>query len=195
MRLDECRKRFEELEKARERLLKISRDLRILSSKAVVAIHSKNVEIAEENISRGREILEEIREFQSFPEIYYSALDAIQEFVEAFLFLKFVKGEFEISLEFEVPHSAFLAGLADLVGELRRFALSRMIENDLEKAEKTLEVMEKIYSELLPFSSFPEKLVLNLRAKLDVARASIERTKSDLISARLYASLDRNRRH
>ncbi len=193
MRIEDCRVRLEELERAREELLKLSRELRILSSKAIVAIHEGKFELAEENLMKGAAIIARIREFQRFPEIFSITLEAMQEFVEAIFFEKAVKGNFDFSLDFEISHSAFITGLADAIGELRRFALSKMISNELEKAEEILGIMERIYSELLSFASFPDKLVPNLRQKLDVARAGIERTKSDLLTAKLYASLDRNR--
>lgn len=194
MRLEDCRIRLEELEKAREELLKLTRELRILASKSIVAVHSGDMKLAEENISKGLKILERIKEFRNYPEIYYSiTTEGMQEIAEAVLFKKAVKGDFDLSIDFEIPHSAYITGLADAIGELRRFALSKMISNELEKAEKILEIMEKIYSELISFASFPDKLVPNLRQKLDVARAGIERTKSDLLTAKLYAILDRNR--
>lgn len=193
MRIEDCRVRLEELERAREELLKLSRDLRILASKAIVAIHEDKFELADENIMKGAEIIARLREFQRFPEIFSITLEPMQEFAEAIFFEKAVKGDFDFSMDFEISHSAFITGLADAIGELRRFALSKMISNELEKAEEILGIMERIYSELLSFASFPDKLVPNLRQKLDVARAGIERTKSDLLTAKLYASLDRNR--
>ncbi len=193
MRIEDCRVRLEELERAREELLKLSRELRILASKAIVAIHEDKFELADENIMKGAEIIARLREFQRFPEIFSITLEPMQEFAEAIFFEKAVKGNFDFSLDFEISHSAFITGLADAIGELRRFALSKMISNELEKAEEILGIMERIYSELLSFASFPDKLVPNLRQKLDVARAGIERTKSDLLTAKLYASLDRNR--
>jgi len=193
MRIEDCRVRLEELERAREELLKLSRELRILASKAIVAIHEDKFELADENIMKGAEIIARLREFQRFPEIFSITLEPMQEFAEAIFFEKAVKGDFDFSMDFEISHSAFITGLADAIGELRRFALSKMISNELEKAEEILGIMERIYSELLSFASFPDKLVPNLRQKLDVARAGIERTKSDLLTAKLYASLDRNR--
>lgn len=195
MNLDSCRKKFEELEKAREELLNLLRTLRILSSKAIVAIHNDKIEEAEDNLKKAFAIFEKIREFQKFPEIYATAHDSMQEFVEAIFLLKVVKKDFELSLDLDVLDSAFVTGLADLVGELRRLSLSKMIRGEIDKAEELLSTMEKIYNELVPFASFPDKLVPNLRAKLDVARVAIERTKSDLIVAKLYAVLDRDRRY
>ncbi|MCS7118616.1 MAG: translin [Archaeoglobaceae archaeon] len=195
MNLEDCRIRFEELEKAREELLKLLRELRILSSKAITSIHSNRISEAEDSIREASKVLEKIKIFRNFPEIYTMSHDSMQEFVEAVLLLKVIKRQFDFSIEFEVLHSAFVTGLADLIGELRRLALSKMIIGEINESERILCLMEEIYYHLMFFSSFPEKIIPNLRNKLDVARVGIERTKSDLISARLYEILDRSRRH
>lgn len=194
MKIEECRKRLEELEVAREELIRISREIRILSSKAIVSIHSgKNVE-ARELISRAKKILEKAKEFKKFPEVYFSIIhEAMQELAEAEFLFRATNNSFSFALDFEVESGAFLTGLADSIGELRRFALSKMISGELSEAEKILELMEKIYIELVAFTSIPERLLPGFRQKVDVARVAIERTKSDLLTARLYAALDRNR--
>ncbi|MEM0351175.1 MAG: translin [Archaeoglobaceae archaeon] len=193
MNLENCRIRLEELEKAREELLELLRDMRIFSSKAIVCVHTGKIEEAENNIKKAAEVLEKVKKFKEFPEIYGISHDAMQEFVEAVLLLKVAKGQFDFSIEFEVLHSAFITGLADLIGELRRMALSKMIFGEINEAEKLLKLMEEIYYQLVPFTSFPDKILPNLRPKIDTARAGIERTKSDLIAAKLYEVLDRDR--
>jgi len=79
-----------------------------------------------------------------------------------------------------------LTGLADLIGELRRFILDLLRKSNFEKAEKYMEMMEKLYSELSTFY-FPDKIVPGLRNKVDGARWTIERTKSDYIAAKVAA--------
>lgn len=193
MKLEKCRERLEELEVAREELIRISREIRILSSKAIVSIHSGKNDEAKELISKAKEILEKAKEFKKFPEVYFSIVhEAMQELAEAEFFFKAVTNSFSFALDFEVESGAFLTGLADVVGELRRYALSKMISGDLSEAEKILELMEKIYLELITFTSMPERLLPGFRQKIDVARIAIERTKSDLLTAKLYATLDRN---
>jgi len=184
--IEECRKRLEELEKGREELLKLLRDMRIDATKAVALIHAGKMEEAEKYLDEALKVLGKVREFKKYPEIYYSLThDAMQELVEAFAFHKAIKGEFSFSLDLDVEPPAFVTGLADLVGELRRYALSRLVENGFEEAERIMKLMEEIYNELISFTSFPDKLLPGLRRKLDVARAGIERTKSDYIAAKV----------
>jgi len=195
MNLEECMKRLEELELAREELLKILREMRIHSAKSIALIHSGKIEEAEIELKRAYELLEKVNSYRRYPEIYfYLCNDAMQELVEAVALKKAISGEFTLDAELEVTPSAFLNGLADAVGELRRYALTKLIEGDFQTAHRMLEMMEKIYERLMEFTSFPEKLVPGLRKKLDVGRMSIERTKSDYIAAmvaRLNESLGR----
>lgn len=190
MKLEEYMKRLEELESAREELLKILREMRIHSTKSVALIHAGKIEEASLELQKAVEFLEKVNSYRIYPEIYfYLSNDAMQELVEAIVFKNAISGEFTFNIELEVTPSAFLNGFADAVGELRRYALTKLIEGDFQTAQRMLEIMERIYEHLMEFTSFPEKLVPGLRKKLDVARMSIERTKSDYIAARV-ARLD-----
>ncbi len=186
MRLEDCMKRLEELESAREELFKILREMRIHSTKSVALIHARKIEEAKLELKKAIELLEKVNEYRIYPEIYfYLSNDAMQELVEAIVFKNAISGEFTFDINLDVTPSAFLNGLADAVGELRRYALTKLIEGDFQTAQRMLEIMERIYEHLMEFTSFPEKLVPGLRKKLDVARMSIERTKSDYIAARV----------
>lgn len=186
MNISDCRKRLKELEDAREELLRMLREMRIHSTKSVALIHSGDLEKAEEELKEGLKILEKLRDYRKFPEIYHSLVhDAMQELVEAYAFYKVVRNEFDFSLSFEVEPSAFVTGIADLVGELRRYVLNKLVEGNFEEAERAMKLMEDIYSELITFASLPDKLVPGLRRKLDTARVGIERTKSDYIAAKV----------
>lgn len=189
MALDDIRKFLEERERAREELLKLTREMRISATKAVMAIHAGKLSDAEQLIEKAIEILMRVVEFRKYPEIYYPIThDAMQELVEAYALLKVVEGKNFWEIELDVEPASVLTGLADLIGELRRLSLDSMREGDVEKAEQYLDMMEEIYGELITFS-FPDKLTPGLRFKLDSGRQSIERTKSDLLSAKLVASL------
>ncbi len=195
MDLNTCKTRLEELEKAREELLKLVREMRINATKAIAAIHSG--ESYEEHMNRALEIFENVRKYKErYPEIYYSLThDAMQELVEALSFSKAVRGEFSFSVNVDVEPSSFVTGLADVIGELRRYALAKLVAGKFDEAENMMNLMERIYNELISFIALPDKLVPGLRHKLDVARAAIERTKSDYIAAkvaRLHESLGRD---
>ena len=187
--LEKVYKELEVLEKAREELIKLCRELRIHSTKAIAKIHAGNLEEAEEHVSRAKEVLSKVINYKEYPFYRTISGEAMQEFVESVIFLSYVKGK--TAPEFrEIEYPSILTGYADAVGELRRLALDMMRIGDVEKAESCIEAMEEIYNHLIQFS-FPEKLVPNLRHKVDVARNLIDRTKSDLLSAKLLKAIKR----
>ncbi len=181
-------------EEVREELIKLSRELRILSSKAIARIHARRFDDAERYIEEALKVFEKIKEYKNdFPSLMYIANDAMQEFVEALVFKSSVES-FNINIELPdgIEEASILTGYADSIGELRRYILDLLKsgkEDDIAKAEKLVELMDEIYFNLIEFD-FPDKLTGNLRIKLDIARQSIERTKSDLISVLVAEKID-----
>ncbi len=188
---DELRKIYcnlEVLEKKREELIKLCRDVRIHSTKAIAKIHAGKMKEAEEHINEAKKILEKVLDYKEYP--FYRAItgEAMQEFVESIVFSCFVKRKTTPTFE-SIEYPSILTGYADVVGELRRYALDLMRYGEISKAEECIVAMEEIYNHLIQFS-FPEKLVPNLRHKVDLARNLIDRTKSDLIAAKLLKLIE-----
>ncbi len=188
--LGEIRKKLEELEKYREELIRLTRELRISSTKAIAEVHAGKLEKAEEKLKAAVRVLEDVKKYRKFPEIYYAiSREAMQEFVEACTFFSLVsERRIPDFRESGVEDVAILTGLADAVGELRRYALDLMRKGEVGRAERCIEDMEDLYNQLITFI-FPEKLVPGLRHKVDIARQLIERTKSDLLAAELINRL------
>ncbi len=191
-KLEEFRRILEEKERAREELLKLTREMRINSTKAIASLHAREFEKAEEHLSEALRLMETISEFKErYPDIYYPiTFDAMQELVEAYAFHHIMKHNdlnFDVS-KLKVEIAPVLTGLADTVGEIRRHVLDLLREGEFERAERLIGIMEEIYLLLITFN-FPDKLTPHLRPKVDYVRGAIERTKSDFISAKV-ASLE-----
>lgn len=114
------------------------------------------------------------------------ARDALQEAVEALL-LEEVIAERPLSgpAELGVDPEVFLLGLGDLAGEIRRLVLGSLSRGDLGAAERRLELLEGVYRDLMRFDT--SRAVVSLKPKQDVARALLERTRGDVVLARLLA--------
>ena len=86
---------------------------------------------------------------------------------------------------------AYVLGLGDVVGELRRLALADVVAADEKRAARHLAMMEEVLDTLLRFD-YPGALV-EVRRKQDVARSLVERTRGEvavaLVSARLEQRL------
>ena len=72
--------------------------------------------------------------------------------------------------------TAWLNGLGETVGELRRHLLDRMRAGDIEHCEETLGVMGDIYDVLVTMD-YPEGVTGGLRRTADAMRAILERTR------------------
>ena len=93
-----------------------------------------------------------------------------------------------------VEPAAWLNGLAEAASELRRHALDRLREGQLDVSEALLARMDEVFGELVTIDA-PDAITGGLRRTLDALRAVIERTRGDITIAvmqnRLQIALDR----
>jgi len=187
---DMIRDSFEKKDAARERSLVISRDVVRNCRTAMFSIHKGDLEKTSGMLDISRRMLGEIDLLlEGHPDIYHAGFveHAQQEYIEGVVLFSLVKSKGDTSgiagpEELGVGYAAYLNGLADVIGELRRHTLD-IIRNDIpSEGEKYLEVMEEIYACLMMFD-FPDAMTHGLRHKTDTARALIERTRGDLTTA------------
>lgn len=182
---DNIKKKLDVDDEIREKTLKISRESIRFCQEAVRAIHRGEFDKAREKLKESNNLILEvernIREVN--PRLYYKGyiIDMQQEFVEASLFLSLIIGQKEIETPaiLNVSNYAYLHGLGDVIGELRRHALDAVRNADNEESERMLDLMEEIYSMLLSLD-YPEGLIPGIRRKIDIARSLIEKTRNDL---------------
>ncbi|MBP1910688.1 haloacid dehalogenase [Methanolobus bombayensis] len=187
---------FEDKDKARERSLAISRDVVRNCRTAMYSIHNRDFDKADALISEAREMLEKTNTLLSgHPDIYYSGFleHAQQEFVECtviFNILSDEEKEIPGPEELNVSNVAYLNGLGDVGGELRRHILDLIRKDRPEEGEKYLNLMEEIHSCLMMFD-YPDAMTHGLRHKTDVTRSIIEKTRGDLTNAMRQQKLEK----
>lgn len=81
--------------------------------------------------------------------------------------------------EIGVTEEAYILGLGDAIGEMRRAFLHRLMGDDVEGAESLLGKMEAYFSILMTFD-YPEALVA-VKRKQDVARSLVEKCRGELV--------------
>lgn len=91
-------------------------------------------------------------------------------------------------VEVGVPPVAYLNGLGDAIGEVRRHVLNLLRRQETAEAERYLDVAEEIYDMIMNFD-YPRALLGDLRRKQDVARSLLERTRADVTMAVLQRDL------
>jgi translin len=179
---------------AREAALGRCRDTIRNSANAIRAIHRGDFDAAETLIERAGRLLMESREaLKDHLDIFYAGFvhDAEKEYAEARVTLTIVSGRGTLPGpdELGVGLAAYLNGLGEVVGELRRYLLDRLREGDVAVCEDALAVMEEIYGILVTFD-YPDAMTGGLRRTTDSVRGILERTRGDLTLAARQRDLE-----
>ncbi|HXY12256.1 MAG TPA: hypothetical protein VEE83_02980 [Thermoplasmata archaeon] len=113
------------------------------------------------------------------------AMDALQEGVEGVLLAAVVQGTtLPGPSDLGVDPEPYLLGLGDVVGEVRRLVLDRLAHDDLAGAQSYLALMDSLTRDLLRFDT--TRAIVQLKPKQDSARSLLERTRGEVVMARLH---------
>ena len=188
---DELRKR----ETVHEQVQRDMRRATRLSKQAILFTHQERFRDAKKLLKDADELFTKLHSVaKTYPDMVYSGLvdAAFQEYAEARTLLSLVEeNRFVSPEEISVNSVAFVLGLADVIGELRRRALDSLRKEDLKTAEACLHLMEEIYVELMSMDE-AYMLVPGLRRKSDVARHIIETTRGDITIESRRSSLEQS---
>jgi len=170
-------------DKAREKVLPLCREVIRHCSQAIRAVHRQEFDRAKELLQSARNLLDEAKQtFTAYSELSNTGFirDAQKEFAEGNITLALVTGEQPPTPdELGINPAAYLNGLGEAVGELRRYLLDSMRRGDLSRGEELLSAMDDIYN-ILVTMDFPDAITGGLRRTTDMVRGVLERTRSDL---------------
>jgi len=181
---DRIRQQLTEKDAAREICLKTCREIIRLSSTSIRATHRQNKEEALNLIDTAATLVNQIkRDFKQKHNDLLSANyihDSFKEYAEAsitysIIFNRLIPDPDKLG----VAYPAYLNGLAESVGELRRYVLDGLRTGQYAAAEYLLEIMDHIYS-ILVTMDFPDAITYGLRRNTDNTRGIIEKTRSEL---------------
>jgi translin len=180
---DEVRSVLDTRFAARERAITESRKVIRAAANAIRALHRSEWDEAEALITQSGEILAGIGDsLAESPELRMHAVvfDAEKEYAEARITQAVLTGaEIPSFRSVGVDAVAYLHGLGEAVGEMRRRMLDLLRGDQLETAERVLEEMDRIV-DLLAQMDYPDGMTSGLRRTTDVARSLVERSRSDL---------------
>jgi translin len=172
-----------EKEKIREDALKNSRDIIICCRRGIQQIHRDQRDEAENYIKQASAKLAQLYDMtKSHPDLFHAGFveNAAQEYVEIYCLFNIMNGgDLPDPDVIQTTYSAYLLGLCDVVGELRRAALDFMLEGATAKANEYLHYMDRIYDAIMSFD-YPSALV-PIKKKQDMIRGLIEKTRGELV--------------
>ncbi len=173
-----------EKDSVREIAIKSARVITRMSSQSIIMMHRQ-----EDENEIIRKLKEEVWHLKSlltnqYPDLLYSGFvqNAFQEYCESQIFRAIIQGKpIPSHKDLGINSEAYLMGMGDVVGELRREVLESIKIENFERAEEYLKIMEEIYEMLMRFN-YPSGLV-PLKPKQDTARVLIEKTRGELTMA------------
>ena len=180
--------------RARETGLANSRQIIRRSANAIRALHRDERDQADELMAEAETLLREAEDvLRDHPDVLYTGFvsDASKEYAEARLTAALIDGgPLPLPDELGVAAAPYMNGLGEAVGEMRRRLLDQMRKGDLDDAERLLETMDTIH-QLMADLDYPDGMTGGLRRTTDVARALIERSRSDLTTTVVQERLRR----
>ena len=186
------RERLDKKDMSRESALKTSRQI-IRECRSAIASMQKGGGY-EENMERARKGHEQLKKILAgFPDLLSAgyAVDAEQELAEAEILASCISGKESPSpKDIGVEDEAFVLGMADSIGEMRRLLLDRLMKDDVEAADLMLGKMERFFNMLMTFD-YPDALIATKR-KQDVARGLVEKSRGELAMATQMSRLRKN---
>jgi len=171
---------------AREKAIPLCREVIRHCGNAIRAVHRQEFDQAKELLQSARNLLSQAEQaVAAHSELSNTGFirDAQKEFAEGSITLALVTGKQPPDpSELGIDSAAYLNGLGEAVGELRRYLLDSMRRGDLSRGEELLSAMDDIYS-ILVTMDFPDAITGGLRRTTDMVRGVLERTRSDLTLA------------
>jgi translin len=147
----QIKKELENFDKKREELILLSREIIKLSKQCIYSIHRNEIKSAEKFLSQMQKKIPTIKQKKTLETNMGNV--AIQEYVEAYAYLYFIKNkELITKKECDCDNENYLLGICDLTGELMRKAVNETINQNYELVFKIHKLTSEIYHQFLEFN-------------------------------------------
>jgi translin len=177
---------------ARERGLASSRSAIRACGNAIRALHRYEVDAATALLSEAQQHVDDAHAvLAEHPDMLHAGFvhDAEKELTEARITFALITGAAVPTPEdVGVPAAAYLKGMAESIGEMRRHILDLMRQGELARCEELLRAVDDMYYVLVSMD-YPDGITFGLRRLTDVARSIIERTRGDFTTSTIQSSL------
>lgn len=180
---EKARKALAVKDAARERALRLCREALRYSTDAIRAVHRGEYEEAKDLLASARLLLKDLdKTLRKHPELFDAGFvyNAEKEYAEGCITHAVIAGgTFPDPDELGISYAAYLNGLGEAVGELRRHLLDCTRRGEISRCEELLSTMDDIYGVLVTMD-FPDAITGGLRRTTDVVRGILEKTRGDL---------------
>jgi translin len=162
---------------SREFLLKNTREIIVLCSRSIIAVHKNDTKTGKINLKKAESLLKKYKK-KATGDLRRYIITPEQEFVEAACLIAVVeKKEIPSDKKLGVMPESYVLGLLDCIGELKRMVFDKIRIGEIDEATRVFEVMENLYLQLYTFSMY-DKVVKKARRKIDVNRILVDDVRS-----------------
>ncbi len=179
---------FEKAEEGREKIVLLSRTILQHSKKAIYAAHRHDLAEAKKYIDVMKPLLKQIKlgQKKASADAIHSARIAEQEFVEAVCMYHVLQGKHVPSHKaLGVDAESYLLGLCDLVGELGRAGVHKIINNDYQTAVKLQQFVHELYGKLMHLNARNGEL----RKKIDGVKWELKKMEDVLLQLKITGKI------
>ena len=175
--LNKITKSLGEVQDSREFLLKNTREIIILCSRSIIAVHKGDLKEGKKNLKQAEKLLKKYRK-KATGQLRRYLITPEQEFVEAACLIAIIgKKEIPSDKKLAVMPESYVLGLLDCIGELKRNVFDKIRIGQIDDATRVFEIMEDLYLQLYTFSMY-DKVVKEARRKIDVNRILVDDVRS-----------------
>ncbi|MXY37899.1 MAG: RNA-binding protein [Cenarchaeum sp. SB0665_bin_23] len=181
---DDIMQHLEETQRFREQIHTESRRIIADCSRIIIQIHQGQYKEAQDMLHNTKSSLIKLQDIATSRDI----VTVEQEYTEAHTLYNIVNHDrVPLPEQIGVAPEAYILGMLDTIGELKRFMLNCIRNDNLDTAYHTFDTMETLYECLYPFAAY-NTILKESKRKLDVCRITLE-------SSRAIVTEERRRQH
>ena len=186
--LNKISKSLGDIQDSKEFLLKNTREIIILCSKSIIAVHGGELATGKNNLKQADILLKKYKK-KAADGLERYLITPEQEFVEAAALIAIVeKKEIPSDKKLSVMPESYVLGLLDCVGELKRMVFDKIRIGKIDEATRIFDIMENLYLQLYTFSLY-DKVVKEARRKIDVNRILVDDVRSAITEEKRRSEL------
>jgi translin len=166
-------------QKTFDQVMDRSRELIRLSGVIITKLHNNDVAGATKGLDQAEAFSKELSKYKDFD---YNTKQSQQEYSEAKIFFTIkTAGRIPALKQVGVDGEAYLMGMMDVFGELKREIIGSLSEGDVKSARSYYSIMVEMFDATRSIR-FAEAVLNGFRRKQDVARIQMEGSSSELLA-------------
>lgn len=158
----------------RRDVIKFAGDAQFLAKKTIFSLQGGNIKEAKNSLNEAKKILINLsKKYKTTADLFDegSFKAALEEYVEAELFLSFVEGKNITKIkDLKIDSDIYIGGLCDVPGEILRFAIKSATERNISEVKRCYKIAEEIINELVDMN-----LTGYNRQKFDQAKQALNK--------------------